>query len=614
MKKITYLIISLVVITSCNKWLQVDSNSVLTEDDIASHPELVEAQFLTNYSELRKSMQCIGDGHMTYRQHHLDVFTDDGVSNSPWENAISRINTPGMVFGGIFSQSAGETFTPLWPYKSINEINKFIDTYRYTTNDAVKVTLGEAYFIRAFYYCELAKRYGGVPLVSTENKENIALNKRTTELETWKYIAATLDSAIVNLPVSQAIASENRDRANKLTALALKSRSMLYAGTLAKYGKVINNGLQGIPAEYAKEFLTLAAESAAAVVKEGKYSLTTNYENLFNGTDENNNEIIFRFAYQEKAGTQVFNDYWNLSFKIKKSGYTSFMTPSVDIVELYETLSGEIKPLDYTAKKSDVAEFFAGRDKRLHATIICPGSSFLGETFQIYRKTILKKADGTEDEYSYNSTSDMLAGATVPGYDNVPYSGVDGVFLNNSGGGTTNYGFFLKKTLFGAKRLENYLSHENHQDAVIIRYGEVVLNLAEAAVELAAEGNSEYLPLAQSVFDELRANHGGLPAKTLSLDVVRHERRIDLIYEGFRYWDLKRWRIGEDIHNTMKKSLHPVFYIDETVQPVEKYYRIELADAPDLATKVKWFEERDYYSPIPTTDNQGIIQNVGWNN
>lgn len=614
MKKNIYILLLAVLTISCDSWLDVESNSLLTDDDIAQYPELVEAQFLSNYAELRKSIQCIGDGAMTYRQHHLDVFTDDAASNSPWENAVARNNTPGMVFGGIFSQSAGEVFKAVWPYKSINDINKFIDKYRDTESDAIKNTLGEAYFIRAFYYFELTKRYGGVPLVSNELVDDSAINKRATELDSWNYIADNLDSAIVNLPETQPIISENRDRANKYTAYALKSRAMLYAATIAKYGKVINNGLQGIPAENAHRFFKLAAEAAKYVLTGNKYTLTTNYENLFNGLAEDDNEIIFRFANQEKTGVQVFHDYWNLSFRIKKEGYTTFMTPTVDVVEQYETLDGEIKPLDYQSSYPNVADFFANRDKRLAATVICPGGSFLGETFQIYRKSVLMKKDGTTEEYAYETTADMLNGATVPGHDGIPYSGVDGVFLNNSGGGTTNYGFFLKKTLYGARRLENYLSHENDQDAVIIRLGEVVLNFAEAAIELAAEGDAQYLAAAQTYFDELRMKHGGLPSKTMDLEVVRHERRVELIYEGFRYWDLKRWRIGDKIHNTTKKALHPVLYIDETKEPVQTYYKLTLGETPDLATAVKWFEERDYYSPIPTNENQGIIQNEGWNN
>lgn len=229
MKRYIYSLLLSASLVACSDWLEVDSNSILTDDEIADYPELVEAQFLSNYSELRKSIQCIGDGAMTYRQHHLDIYTDDAASNTAWENGIARNNTPGFVYGGIFSQTNGESFEAVWPYKSINTINKFIDTYRETTNDEVKRTLGEAYFIRAFLYFEMVKRYGGVPLLASEVQEGVSINNRATELESWNFIAATLDSAIVNLPESQPIASEDRDRAY-LYGLCIEVKSHVVCG------------------------------------------------------------------------------------------------------------------------------------------------------------------------------------------------------------------------------------------------------------------------------------------------------------------------------------------------------------------------------------------------
>lgn len=207
-----------------------------------------------------------------------------------------------------------------------------------------------------------------------------------------------------------------------------------------------------------------------------------------------------------------------------------------------------------------------------------------------------------------------MGAGKVPGHEKYMKSGADGIFLNLSAAGTTNWGFFLKKTLYGVKRLDDYLIQENDQDAVVIRYGEVILNLAEAAVELSTYGVNDYLALAQVFFDQLRSIHGGLPAKTMDLEVVRHERRIDLMYEGFRYWDLKRWRIGEEkMHNKTLKALYPILHIDETTSPASVYYTLEKVEAPDLATRVKWFEERDYYCPLPLSKSPGIVQNDGWN-
>ena len=112
----------------------------------------------------------------------------------------------------------------------------------------------------------------------------------------------------------------------------------------------------------------------------------------------------------------------------------------------------------------------------------------------------------------------------------------------------------------------------------------------------------------------MRSIHGGLPGKTLTVDAIRHERRIDLLYEGFRYWDLKRWRTGTQIHQKTYRVLSPILNIDETTIPTSIYYTIEEEPAPAYlgATRIKWFEEKDYYSPLPTADNPGLQQNQGW--
>ena len=613
-KYLATLSILALAITSCNDWLTVDSKTILTDEDIAQYPELLETQFLSSYDDLRNCIQAIGDGALSFRQHHLSSFTDDAANNTPWDAGVMSINiSPGRVFASIFSQSKGEILTPVWPYQEINKVNKFILENKDSDNADVQNLVGEAYFIRAYMYFEMVKRYGGVPLYSGSLDNINSINDRATEEASWNYVRDCLDSAIVRLPETQKVATEDRDRANRYTALALKSRAMLYAGTIAKYGKVINNGLQGIRSDAARDYLLEAADAAGQIVKSNKYTLSSEFGNLFNGTDENNNEIIFRFSNVAKTGRQVFHDYWNMPYRVKKAGYTAFMSPTLDIVEQFEKLDGTIQPLDYSAQYSDPADFFTGRDKRLDATVIYPGGEFMGERYSIYRETRVKTASGTQ-VYSYANQEDWTNAAKVPGHESYMMSGYDGIFPNTSGGGFTNYGFYLKKTLYAVKQLEDYLSAENEQDAVIIRYGEVILNYAEAAIELATSyGESRFLSDAQTAFDQLRSIHGGLPSKNMSIDIVRHERRIDLLYEGFRYWDMKRWRIGTEMHNKQFDALYPILNIDETQSPAAIYYTIERVPAPDyLITRTKWFQERDYYCPIPTDQSPGIIQNDGW--
>lgn len=89
---------------------------------------------------------------------------------------------------------------------------------------------------------------------------------------------------------------------------------------------------------------------------------------------------------------------------------------------------------------------------------------------------------------------------------------------------------------------------------------------------------------------------------------------IDLMYEGFRYWDLKRWRIGEEkMHNKTLKALYPILHIDETTSPASVYYTLEKVEAPDLATRVKWFEKETIIYPASFKQKPGISCRDGWN-
>ena len=146
------------------------------------------------------------------------------------------------------------------------------------------------------------------------------------------------------------------------------------------------------------------------------------------------------------------------------------------------------------------------------------------------------------------------------------------------------------------KRLDDYLIQENDQDAVVIRYGEVILNLAESAVELSTYGVNDYLAVAQVAFDQLRSIHGGLPAKTMDLEVVRHERRIDLMYEGFRYWDLRRWRLAGEVIDG--KQAHGT----KITKKDDNTYTYEQVSCDDNINR--FFPERYYLLPIPVDELQ----------
>ncbi len=617
-KTILVLIVAMTALTGCNKFLDVKSSYILDDETVGSRPELLETQFLSYYPMLREYLPTLGLCRNTFGYHHLDAWGDDLMSNIIWMFADHQKWPAGYAYSQKFQmqtynyQDSAE-YAPYWPYALINKLNKTIEDYsKHTDDPEVSGMLGEAYFIRAYLYLNLVQRYGGVPVFTEPFDDAASVSRRETEEYCWDFIGDQLDLALTYIPESCKYASENKDRAIRTTVLALKSRAMLYAATLAKYGaEPFNNGFQGVPSTRAEGYFKSAAQAAQQVVESGLYSLSSNFGGIFDATDKNNREIIFRFATEARTvGLYVWYDRYFAPVRYQENS-GAFMVPSLDAVESFETTSGEIKELDYSRTYSSQSAIFEGRDKRLYDTVLLPGTTFLGLTMDVYNRSVVHTASG-DKEYCWEDWSGWNDRTTIPGHGNYYRSGLDGVFVQTEGKGVSNSGFYLKKMLYGVSHLDKYGEGLGNQDAVNIRYGEIVLNLCEAAAELETFGDNTYLASSQVLFDELRSVHGGLPAKKLDIESVRHERKVELMYECHRYFDLKRWHMGDLVHQVVPNILHPVLHIDETATPENVYYTIEKVPANLGGTEMGWFEERDYYCPLPCDINPGLQQNVGW--
>ena len=187
-KSIIYMVLALSLCCGCSDWLTVDSKTILSEEDICqisrTGRSTVLIQFMRNYvnqSIVSVTEQC-RTGNIIWM---LLPMMERAIL--PTRMGVMRNNTPGTVFGGVFSQSKGEIFEAVWNYKTINIVNKFIATYKNSDNEGVLSTVGEAYFIRAYLYFEMVKRYGGVPLYSSPLDDVSSINNRSTEEKSWDY-------------------------------------------------------------------------------------------------------------------------------------------------------------------------------------------------------------------------------------------------------------------------------------------------------------------------------------------------------------------------------------------------------------------------------------------
>lgn len=505
---------------SCNKgFLDTIPNDLLTEKMIFEDKEA----FNTHLAYL-------------YSQMPFDDF-------NPW---LSR-STDEMV-NAAQDQTASINVNLNWwqtGYSLIRALNNAIEKLPASPVFADKgkaEVLGELKFMRAYAYFSLVQRYGGVPLI-TQVKPFPASGDptelrvpRNKEADVYKFIEKEMTDAIAVMAVAP-----TEYRLNKWSAIAFKSRAMLHAAAIARYSEVQLGGLVGIAAAEADYYWKSAREAAKQLIASGQYELynknadkVANYHNLFFDESAANKERIFVKAYVWPDRGHSF-DRESAPFNHRSGeGYGGRYSPLFDMVESYEYVNdrnGSLKlnhpdgkPIYY----ANPADLFQGKDPRFFASVLFPGSPWKGTTLQIYAKVI---EGGVEK-----------AG-----------NGVDGITQPEA----TSTGFYLSKWADPAPpRPINGSSSE--VDRMSIRYAEVLLNCAEAELEL----NNE--PEARKYVNMIRQRAGIQELTgTLTMGDYRHERKIELAYEGNRYWDMKRWRIYHQvIFNSDSYALWPVYNKD----------------------------------------------------
>jgi hypothetical protein len=524
---------------------------------------------------------------------------DGGFRNggNDWENFYNSASVTGEEVGpfGGFDIGGGFGYWPYGDIRSVNILLKEIPNHASElTQTRVDQILGEGHFLRAYYYFGLAKRYGGVPIITEPQDPGAPLEElqvhRDKEEDVWNFIGAELDLAYQTMAETSVAG-----RANKYAAAALKSRAMLYAGTIAKYGSVNfvdgaarAGGFVGIDAGKANGFFTIAFD--AAKLLEGKYSLYTknpdklqNFIDLFLKTGDSP-EAIFVKQYSIATNTAHSWDA-TMSPRYMTANALSRSYPTLDLVQLWGDLP--ITNGDGTPKRfNDRAELMAGLEPRLLASVYFPGTTLRGLTFDMQRG-IYPSFSGTaaaEVAKPTNSRSYILSGDTKTLYNGKQVIGFTGLWTG--GDELTRTGFYVRKYVDYAKAQASVDLNRSEQPWMDLRYGEVLLNRAEAAMEL---GNTSD---ALASVNQIRVRGGATPYGSIDLEKVRKERRMELAFENQYYWDLKRWRIADVVLNNARfKGLMPYYIFNEN-----KY--IFLAE-PELYQRNYNFDKRFYYEPIP---------------
>ncbi len=502
------------------------------------------------------------------------------------------------------------TWWGCWDYGKIRRVNYFLKNFpAYKSNFQNTVLadawMGEAHFIRAYCYFPLVKRYGGVPILREPQEyvgdiESLKV-PRDTEKACYDFIAEDLDEAFRLLPDNEEILGKGR--ATKYAALALKSRAMLYAGSIARYGTVDLNGLVGIDKALANDYFELAYKAVKELEKSKRFSLyrknsdkEKNFAELFLAEDSPEN--IFCKDFQRNVNAHGWDVYF-VPYQYRGNGFSSNMNPTLEFVEMFEHKDGTPANFAERAKDTyfdDPSELFQNMDARFGGSIIYPNAIFKGEPCSIQKGLIIE--DGSKKENATN-------------YEEAVYTANDGQVYHIVGkSGSGNYsgnmtGFFMRKYLNENMPQSEVIENYSEQHWIEFRYAEALLNGAEAAVEM-----GQHLDDALLWINDIRsrANIKQLSLSDLTVDKVRHERRIELAFENHTYWDLRRWRIADkEIETKQYTGLCPYFDINK-----QKYIFEEVAANKYYYT----FDVKMYYERIPDGEiakNEKLKQNPYYN-
>ena len=524
---------------------------------------------------------------------------------------------------GLTTPFRGED-DPWWgaAYTLIRDANKLIEglpAYRdnYANEAVYNDYIGQAYFVRAYSYYQMARRYGGVPLVTEVIEYPATSDKleryRASEEDTWNQILADFDMAAeLMMPESKL-----RGYANKYVALAFKAEAMLYAGSVAKYNSTVTGNLTGIgaksgnrvmgfgdnAAELSQKWFTEAYKAAREIMTEGGYSLykktwaegdkEAQYRNMVDmWSDLTSPENILVREYEYPTLCHGLDAY--SSPFLWHSPLAGGICPTLDFIEMFDGLEyhpdGTLKLT--TGSANDKGEYllydspmdlFAQVEPRLRAYVILPMDEFRKETIEVRAGIFTGGSQGHVpllfgDNYSYGAAQTKYADSPYYKGSNKslylgaqPTSGIETVSVNGKEMPATGAcgvwqeyyestltGLHLRKYLDENKVIENIGEGKSDQPFILMRYADVLLAAAEAAVELAIAGvpcpiqGEDMLTVATEAINDIRQRAGadlltqGLTADEISRNIVRRERRKELAFEHKTKWDLRRWRVQHE--------------------------------------------------------------------
>jgi hypothetical protein len=603
MKKIfVFILINIFLFHSCD-YLDKAPLDLISDNDVWNDEALVEAYLSNLYYEMsyfaNESYGKNWDGDIFFPCFAVNQVSDECMSQWwDWRDALKWYN---YKFGNLKIQGG---LLEWWGYDPVRNINEFIEKLPETQleEDLKAVRIAEARFLRAFSYFAMVKRYGGVPLITVAQaldtpKEEL-YPTRNKEEEIYDFIIREIDDFADDLP--ETVGNDDLGRATKYAALALKCRAALYAGSIAQFGRIQLEGVVGIPAEKADHYYQIAYDAGNRIVESDIFQLydvdddkVTNFRNLF--LAKNNSEVIFAKRHNNVNGDhgQGGGNGWCVDFFQcpRPQGWNrgNLDGAYLELIEEFEYTDGRIGKLDRDAIQQGLwttDELWEGKDPRFFATFYTQNTPWKGSKVEYYKGILLP--DGTVQ--------------TTDSYDGILANGdqdVDGTCF-----GILKYLDESHDNMTGT----NSAWATSSQDWQIFRLGEVYLNMAEAAFELGRTGD------AIQAINKVRERAGISLLTSIDQEKIRHERKVELAFEGHRYWDVRRWRTATvDLSREFSGLRYILDY--NSYKAGELKYKLIVINQIDGAVNKPFFREENYYLPITlarTANNPNLVENPGY--
>jgi hypothetical protein len=619
MKKILNILMIVLVIanlfscTNKDEFLSLQPLGEYSEDAVWGDPALVETFVNSMY---RNAMG------LPFSIERLSDYSDESHFTPDWDvtNFNKSLITQDGLLGWEVSWATPHTGHFRWNplYANVRRSSIFFSKINSVPGDKAVIDnlKGQAYFTRAWTYFYLVNLYGGVPIITKVYGLNDEYTvARNTYDECMKFIVGQLDSSVMFLPDTY----PKDGHITKGAALALKARVLLYAASdLHNPAKnsLVTSGfskpeLLGYTSGDAVARWTAAKNAAKAVIDLGKYSLykatpaagdtiAQNFVELF--TSKGSEEDILLQFFTPKTVEDEWGGWengYNPALYSGPNGYHNWGNncPLGELVDDYEMKDGSKFDWSNAAHKANP---YAKREARFYASVLYEGVQ--------WRKR-------PDDALKIDPYSKIQVGHVYDSSGKMIKAGLDtreGPIEDWNGGRT---GYYLRK--YNDPSVDpQYVK----QDVPFkhIRYAEILLNYAEACIELGENAEAiKYINMIRT--------RAGQPELSASLtgdalkQAYRHERRIEFAYEDQRFWDIRRWMIGEAvIHPTHRVDVHyvtNVSAVDSYRQPDGSTWGAPIFENKLLDVDQRVWDKKMYFFPIMRTEmnkNDKLVQNPGY--